>query len=129
MPFLTQSLNSRPTIYSGYSPERLTYFNIARKISPIKLQDNFDNYEEYIHDVHNRIELARRQFIKAKKKRLKVIFFISINIGDQELFGKDVFVFTETYIYRGAWASIEYCISLVLSLKTYSLVRTVTFNR
>ena len=68
LPFLTQSLNSRPTIYSGYSPERLTYFNIARKISPIKLHDNFDNYEEYIRDVHNRIELARRQFIKAKRK-------------------------------------------------------------
>ena len=67
--------------------------------------------------------------LRQKKKRLKVIFFISINIGDQELFGKDVFAFTETYIYKRAWASIEYCISLVLSLKTYSQVCTVTFHR
>ena len=44
----------------------LTYFNTTRKISPIKLQDNFDNHEEYIKDVQEKIEIARRQFIKAK---------------------------------------------------------------
>ena len=35
LPFLTQALNSRPTIYSGYSPEMLTYFHTARKFSPL----------------------------------------------------------------------------------------------
>ena len=32
----------------------LTYFNTTRKISPIKLQDNFENYEEYIKDVQEK---------------------------------------------------------------------------
>ena len=78
LPYLAQSLNARPTIYFGYSPEKLTFFNESRKISPISLQANFANYKEYIGDVAKRIEIARRQFAKAKTDKIKSnLFYIN----------------------------------------------------
>ena len=93
----------------------LTYFNTTRKISPIKLKYNLDNYEEYIKDVQKKIEIARRQFIKAKREKLEVTFSISLSTGNPGPFGRDVCVYIETSISRRVWAPIAFCINHVLS--------------
>ena len=77
LPFITQAINSRITIY-GYSSEFLTYFNISRNISPIKLHVDFENYRAYIEDVQEKIGKIRKQFAKAKREKIKSnLFYIN----------------------------------------------------
>ena len=106
LPFLTQALNSRPTIYSGYSPEMLTYFHTARKFSPIKLHDNFANYEEYIQDVKKKIEKARNQFIKSKREKIRTnLFYINKHRKPRAFEEGSVCLYRNVHLQKGMGSS------------------------
>ena len=59
LPYITQSINSKICIY-GYSSEELTFFNVTRNITPITMDGNNPNTENFVQEMVGKIKKDAR---------------------------------------------------------------------
>ena len=133
LPFLTQSINARTTIY-GYSPEMLTYYNVSRNISPIKLHVDFSNFREYVENVRENIDRMRRQFTKAKIEKIKSnLFYINKRRKPRKFDEGTVCLYKNVHLERGMGSNrILYkpCIVIEnLRSGTHCFIQSLVSNR
>ena len=88
LPYLVQSINSRITIF-GYSPEEILFFNTTRKISPIQMDSNFSNVQEFVRNLSSRLKIAWAQFIKDKSMKEIQIYISLIKTNDLGILRKE----------------------------------------
>ena len=99
------SINSRVTIY-GFSSEEITFGNVTRKISPIKLNEDLSNFEECIRITLRKLKQIRAQHRKAKALKIKNnLTYINQRKKKRTFEEGQVILYKNVHISRGAGTS------------------------